>query len=274
MSKGAVTRESREAPGVDPGNGQRGAAPVKSAARTLDILEELAARGPGSLQELARRLGLPKSSLHALLRTMEARGWIEPDASGTIYGLGIHALLVGAAYVDGDMVVGRTAALLDDLAQATGETVHLARLEGAHVIYLAKRESVHPLRMFSAVGRRLPAYSTALGRALLAERSEERVRASLPSVLEPVTEHSNTDPERLIGLLDEVRRHGYAVESEESCLGLSCFAVTLPFGEPAQYAISISVPLVRLDEAARGTIVAQLLGARHRLEQDPFSRGA
>ncbi|GAA4038713.1 IclR family transcriptional regulator [Nonomuraea soli] len=254
------------------GENSGGTQPVKSAARALDILEDLAANGPASLHVLATRMGLPKSSLHALLRTMQARGWIETDATDTLYALGIHSLLVGSAYLDGDLIVGRTAPLLDELARATGETVHLARLEGGHVVYTAKRESVHPLRMFSAVGRRLPVYSTALGRAILAEMDDERARALLPAVLDPVTPHTNTDPERLIGLLAEVRRDGYAVEHEESCIGLACIAVALPFTQPGRYAISVSVPLARLDDESRKNVVEQLLAARQSLEHQPFSR--
>ncbi|MFI6480890.1 IclR family transcriptional regulator [Nonomuraea sp. NPDC050663] len=244
-----------------------GAQPVKSAARALDILEDLAANGQASLHELTTRLGLPKSSLHALLRTMEGRGWVETDASGTLYGLGIQALLVGSAYLDGDLVVGRTAPLLDDLAQATGETVHLARLEGSHVVYTAKRESVHPLRMFSAVGRRLPVYSTALGRALLADMDDEQARAALPPAIEPVTPHTITDPDKIMSLLPEVRQRGYAVENEESCVGLTCIAVSLPFTQPGRYAISVSVPLARLNDTTRATIAEHLLEARRRLER-------
>ena len=89
---------------------RHGTPSVKSAGRALDILEELAAGGPGSLHTLAGRMKLPKSSLHALLRTMEGRGWIETDLSGSIYRLGIHSLLVGSAYLDGDMVVARSRA--------------------------------------------------------------------------------------------------------------------------------------------------------------------
>lgn len=251
---------------------ESGTPPVKSASRALDILEDLAASGPTALHVLARRLELPKSSLHALLRTMEGRGWVETDATGTIYRLGIHTLPIGAAYVDGDMVTGRTAPLLDELAHATGETVHLARLDGAHVVYTAKRESVHPLRMFSAVGRRMPVHATALGRSILAELPEEQVRALLPPVLEPITAHSVTNHDQLVGLLGDVRRDGYAAEREEACLGLSCFAVALPIGGAARYAISISVPLARLDDQGRKTIVDNLLTTRARLRQPPFPR--
>jgi DNA-binding IclR family transcriptional regulator len=166
--------------------------------------------------------------------------------------------------------VGRTGPMLDDLADATGETVHLARLEGSHVVYTAKRESVHPLRMFSAVGRRLPAYATALGRSILADLPEDQVRAILPPDLEPLTAHTITNPDQIIGILAEVRRDGYAIEREESCLGMSCFAVSLPVSGAARYAISISVPVARLDDRARSSAVENLLAARGRFARQPF----
>ena len=130
-----------------------------------------------ALVELARELDIPKSSLHGILRTMIARGWVETDATGTRFGLGVRALQVGAAYLDSDDTVGLVASLLDELAQEFGETVHLGRLDGADVVYIAKRESMHPLRLFSAIGRRLPAHATALGKALLAQRATPRSTA-------------------------------------------------------------------------------------------------
>ena len=151
---------------------------MKSAARALDILDEIAASGPGTQLQLSTRLSIPKSSLHALLRTMTDRGWLETDQTGSVYQLGIHSLVVSSAYLAGDPVLSRAAAVMDEIAGATEETVNLGRLAGNQVIYTAKRESVHPLRMHSPVGRRLPAYSTALGRAILAERpADARARA-------------------------------------------------------------------------------------------------
>lgn len=261
---------SAQLPAAGPSQGRTPT--VKSAARSLDILEDMAANGPGTLQEMARRMELPKSSLHALLRTMEGRGWIETDYTGGVYSLGIHALIVGSAYLDGDMVVGRLGPLLDHLANETGEAVHLARLDGASVVYLAKRESVHPLRMYSAVGRRLPAYVTALGRSMLAEMPPEQADALIPSMLAPITPHTTTNRSRLTSLLEDVRQQGYAVENEESCLGLGCFAVALPSIVQSRYAISIAVPLARLDEATREGIVSRLLEARANLASQPFHR--
>lgn len=236
--------------------------PVKSAARVLEVLRELAASGPRSMPDLAGRLGVPKSSMHALLRTMQHYGWLELDATGKRYSLGVHSLLVGSAYVDSDDVVTRTAPILDTLAEKTGETVHLGRLEGHDVVYMAKRESIHPLRMFSAVGRRLPAHTTALGKCLLATLTDDEIFSRLPPKLEATTPKSIAAPEQLIKDIRRARTRGYAIDDEETAVGLRCFAIALPH-TPTQDAISISVPVSRLDDERQDEFVRLLFEARY-----------
>lgn len=245
-------------PGHLPGPG-REAAPVKSAGRTLDVLEALAAAPRRcSLVELARVLGIPKSSLHGILRTLTQRGWVETDATGTRFGLGIRALQVGAAYLETDDAARLLSDVLDRLAAQFGETVHLGRLDGPHVVYLAKRESVHPLRLYSAIGRQLPAHATALGKALLAQRSDDAVDRLLNWPLPALTHHTITDPEALHRELSVIRGQGYAVDREENTEGIVCFAMAVPLREPANHAISLSVPAARLDAGSEERIVAAL----------------
>ena len=246
---------------------------VKSAARTLEVLERLAAAPERpTLGQLARDLGIPKSSLRAILQTLEGRGWVEADATGTRFGLGVRALLVGAAYVDTDDVVAVAAGVLDHLATTFGETVHLARLDGADIVYLAKRESRHSLRLFSAIGRRLPAFTTALGKALLAERSGEEVRTGLPHPLPRLTPNTIADLDRLDRELALTRTRGYAVDNEENTEGIRCLAVALPRTDPPVDAISLSIPVVRLSEERERQMVAELLQAREALRSRPDRR--
>jgi DNA-binding IclR family transcriptional regulator len=239
---------------------------VKSADRTLEVLEALAGsparRGLG---ELARDLGIPKSSLHGLLRTMMQRGWVEADATGTRFGLGVRALQVGAAYVDADDSVGLLAGVLDELADEFGETVHLGRLDGGDVVYLAKRESRHPLRLFSAIGRRLPAHATALGKALLADRPDAEVDALLTWPLRNLTRHTITERGALHEELGRIRARGYAVDHEENTDGIVCFAVAVPLRSPATDAISVSAPASRVDAAAAAAVPAALSRVAGRL---------
>ena len=240
-------------------------APVKSAARALDVLDDIAANGPGTQLQLSTRLGIPKSSLHALLRTMVAWGWLQTDPTGSIYRLGIHALVVSSAYLDGDPIVARAGACMDEIANATEETVHLGRLDGTHVIYTAKRESVHPLRMHSAVGRRLPAYATSLGRAILAEQPEDVRRALVPDSIAALTAHTTTDKEAVLAIIDQASHVGYAIESEESCIGVRCFGIALPFGRPALDALSVAVPISRLTGGREDFIIETLLSVKARI---------
>ncbi|XVV08211.1 IclR family transcriptional regulator [Actinoplanes sp. CA-131856] len=246
-------------------SGSSATAQVKSAARVLDLLDDIAAHGPGTQLQLATRLGIPKSSLHALLRTMCARGWLDTDETGSVYRLGVHTLTVSSAYLDGDPVISRAGSVMDEIATATEETVHLGRLEGAEIIYTAKRESKHPLRMYSAVGRRLPAYMTALGRAMLAELPGEDRDALVPHEIKPVTTQTITDRDALLAIIEKAGQLGYAEESEESCLGVRCFGVTLPFSHRSMDALSVAVPISRLDQAREDFIIETLLSVKARL---------
>uniref|UniRef100_A0AAU2JN36 Glycerol operon regulatory protein n=1 Tax=Streptomyces sp. NBC_00049 TaxID=2903617 RepID=A0AAU2JN36_9ACTN len=241
-------------------------APVKSAVRTVLLLEHFAARpGLHSLADIQNDLALPKSSLYMLLRTLVNLGWVETDATGTRYGIGVRALLVGSSYIDGDEVVAAARPALDRLSDDTTETIHLARMDGTSVVYLATRQSQHYLRPFTRVGRRLPVHSTALGKALLATHTDEEVRRLLPGRLVAVTEHTITDRERLIEELAMVREQGYAVDREENTLGLCCFGVAVPYRTPARDAVSCSVPVARLTAGHEQTIKAALFEARDRL---------
>lgn len=246
---------------------------VKSAARTVEVLEFLArTHRKYSLGEIQASLGYPLSSLHALLHTLEVLGWVETDGVGMLYGLGPRALVVGNSYLDGDELVKLTAGTLDHLARETTETVHLARLDRTDVIYLATRESEHYLRPFSRVGRRLPAYSTALGKALLAERTDEELRDLLPEHLEAITERSFTDRDALLAELARTRRRGHATEREENTVGLACFAIALRTRTPATDAISCSIPIARLDTAKSRAIVSALIAARDHIESATTAR--
>lgn len=245
---------------------------AKSAERAVLVLERLAAAnralGPAdrtlSLADLARDLDLPKSSLHLVVGALLQRGWVERDEAGALR-IGLRALQVGAAYVDADPVVAAADPVLDELAAALDETVHLARLDGGDVVYVAKRESSHQLRLFSAVGRRLPAHATALGKALLAELSDDEVAALLPRELPALTAATITDRSVLLAELSAVRARGWAVDDGESTHGIVCLAFAVPVESPPRDALSCSIPTVRLDAEQRQLALRLLREARDRL---------
>ncbi|MFE0255930.1 IclR family transcriptional regulator [Streptomyces sp. NPDC059010] len=238
---------------------------VKSAARTVELLELLAARGdrPARLQELADELDVPRSSMYALLQTLISRGWVRTDVTGSLYGIGIHALLTGTSYLDSDPRVRVVRPYLDEASQALGETIHMARLDGRDVAYLATRESHEYLRTISRVGRRLPAHAGALGKALLAERPD----ADLPEgPYETLTPNTHTTRDALTADLAEVRARGYSVDREEGVPGIVGFGFALRYDTPAQDAISCSVPVARLSAGHEERIVAVMREIRAKIE--------
>jgi len=217
--------------------------PVKSAERTVRILETLAASPTRlTLAELQARMGYPRSSLHALVRTLRELRWVESDESGSAFGVGPHALISGTAYLDRDPALPHAVEALEDLRAEIGYTVHYARRDEAHVLYLASRESRDTVRLASRVGRRLPAHITALGQALLAELTKQEVEKVLPSTLEAFTKNSLTSKEDLHSELGAVRDRGWAIEREQGTPGVACIASAVHYRIPASDAISCSMP--------------------------------
>src|ERR1700753_693736 len=189
---------------------------VKSARRTIDLLETFAANPAWtSLADLHARTGVPRSSLHGLLRTLRDAGWIETDAGGTRFRLGVRALICGTAYLDRDPVMPYATDALERIREQSGYTAHYARLCGDQVVYLETRESRHSQQLVSRVGRTLPAYATSLGKALLADLTEDELTDLLPPVLPALTAHTLTSREALRDELADVRDRGYATEREE-----------------------------------------------------------
>lgn len=245
--------------------GPRVTIPVKSADRTIDTLELLSqSPQPLTLTEIQRALGAPKSSMHGLLRTLVARGWIETDQWGTRYGIGLRALRVGTAYLDRDPVVQVVTPILSALRRDLDETVHLARLDGSSVLYLASRESRHHLRASSRIGRRLPAHATALGKAILASRTWPEVLKIVSFPLEQLTPHTVSSRADLRQELETTAERGWAAEREQGTPGLGCFSVALAeAGRPATDALSCSVPLARITDEHAAQIVGALIQVRH-----------
>lgn len=247
----------------------RGVRGVKSAARTVALLELLAARGeqPSRLDELAEDLDVPRSSMYQLLQTLVDCGWVRSDATGSLYGIGIRALLTGTSYLDGDRRIRAVRPYLDEASDALGETIHLARLDGCDVVYLATRESHEYLRTISRVGRRVPAHAGALGKALLAERSDDEL--PFPNgPLTPLTENTHTSRAALLADLAKVRERGYSIDREETVPGIAGFGFALRYDAPATDAISCSVPVARLTQAHEVRIVAVMRDVRAEIESD------
>jgi DNA-binding IclR family transcriptional regulator len=257
---------------------ERGVREVKSAAYAVEVLELLSARQnrPARLREISDALGIPKSSCYALLRTLTQRGWVRRDETGTLYGVGLRALMAGTSYLDADPHLRLVQPWLDSLNEQLDETMHFGRLDGTDIVYLATRESSQYLRVINRVGRRLPASATSLGKALLAQRLDLDLDEHLMDPLPQLTPHSITDRSLLVKDLEATRERGHAVDLEENTVGLKCFGFALRYANPPIDAISCSVPIARLTEQRATEIVEAMRAAvvaieRHSPAADGFA---
>lgn len=222
--------------------------------RALDILELfLDAEEPLSAPEIVRRLGLPRTSVHELVATLVARGYLVQDSSGR-YRLGVRVHQLGNSYAERLDLAAEGRQVARGVAESCDETVHVAILEGMDVVYIAKVDSTRAVRMVSATGRRLPAHCTAVGKMLLASLPEAELRARVPEgvPLPAMTASSITETPSLYAELAAARERGAAWEDRESNADVSCVAAPVRDrdGEVVA-ALSISVPTLRWNEERR-----------------------
>lgn len=222
---------------------------VKSARRTVELLETFAAQDSWlSLSELHVRTGFPRSSLHGLLRTLFEAGWLEAEPGTARYRLGVRALICGTAYLDRDPAMPYATETLESIRERTGMTAHYARRNGAEVVYLETRESRRSTHLVSRVGRTLPAHATALGKALLAELTQDEIRELYREPPRALTKNTITSLDALHAECEATRQRGYAAEVEEGTPGIRCVAAVVPYRIPGTDAISCSMPCDQVDD--------------------------
>jgi DNA-binding IclR family transcriptional regulator len=235
---------------------------VKSARRAIELVEAFAAaEGWLTPSELHEMTGLPRSSLHGLLRTLFEAGWLTADEGQGRYRLGVRALICGTAYLDRDPVTAHATRTLEELRAASGYTTHFARRHGDEVVYLETRESQRSTHLVSRVGRTLPTHATALGKALLAELTPPEVESLLPEQLPALTPSTITDRDTLLARLATVRETGVASEVEEGTLGVRCVAAVIPYRIPATDALSASMPVEAADDDTAAQVATLLRDA-------------
>lgn len=226
---------------------------VQSLQRAFDLLEGLAdAGGEASLSELAPGTGLPLPTIHRLMRTLVASGYVRQH-SNRRYALGSRLIRLGEGASRQWGAWSRP--LLSELVDAVGETANLAVLEGDEVVYVAQVPSPHAMRMFTEVGRRVLPHGTGVGKAMLAQLPTVEVRNVLERTGMPAyTPRTYTEPERLLANLAEIASQGYSLDESEQEVGVRCVAVPV-HDAPALAAVSVSGPESRLTAQSVEAIV-------------------
>jgi DNA-binding IclR family transcriptional regulator len=218
--------------------------------RALDVLDALAQGPPAGMTaaQLAAATGSNRVSVHRILQGFLQRGYVRQDGAGAPYRLGFRLLELGEQVIDELDLVRLGYPLLEELAQRTGETCHLAVPDGPEAVYVAKIESSQSVRLVSHVGARVPLYCTSLGKALLAAAPEGSREALLrQQSFEPRTSHTKITPEAVRADLKKIRSRGYAIDDRENEDGVRCVAAAVldHSGAPVA-AVSVSGPTHRV----------------------------
>ncbi len=219
----------------------------ESAGKALDILFYLANVGDGvTLARLSKETGMNKATALRYLNVLESKGVVERCASGWTLGLSLFEL--GSKVPVRQLVAEKVRPIIERLARESGESVNLAYLAGETAIFLDRAEANRSLRMRSMPGDRLPLYCTGVGKAILSQLSDDRIRAILgSSPLDRVTESTITEPEDVIDEVNKARELGFGFDKEEFEIGLTCYAMPLRLpGSDFVGAISISGPTARM----------------------------
>ena len=219
---------------------------VQSVERVFELLELITdAGGEVSLSELSSSTELPLPTIHRLLRTLVAKGYAR-QLPNRRYALGPRLIRLGEG---ANKQLGALARpQLKNLVDSLGETSNMAVLDSDMVIYIAQVPSPHSMRMFTEVGRRAHTHDTGVGKAILAQLSDDAVRSIVGRAGMPTpTDRSLKNIDELLAELELIRERGYSVDEQEQELGVRCFAMAVP-DAPTPSAISVSGPVSRVDE--------------------------
>jgi IclR family KDG regulon transcriptional repressor len=234
--------------------------------RALSILEELAREGGEvGVTKIAQKVSVNKSSVHRLLQSMVAAGFVIRGEQEGAYRASLKLCELGNLVLESIDLRNVASPHLKQLGERTGETVHLVTLDDCYGVYIDKVDSLSTIRMVSRIGRRVSLYGTAVGKVLLAglpaSEREDMLRRSLAAhSYRRFTPNTLIDVASLIALLDCVAAEGYALDCEEHEAGIKCVAAPIRNHESRVVAAcSVSGPIFRLSASRMEALIPAVI---------------
>ena len=235
--------------------------------RVLRILEYVDAHPEGAaFSRIAEDLAMPKGTISPILKTLAATDYIL--AENGQYRIGPKAFELGLLLTRESSALAIIRREMRDIADTLHEICQMGVLEGTDVHYLLKEDADNVVSIISEVGKRVPAYVTGIGKALLSGKEDEEVRAlHRDCSFRPYTENSISGIEALLADIRQVRQTKVAYENEESRADICCVAVPLEENGAVRAAISVTVPKFRYSPEKRAEITALLLEKKQVIEE-------
>ncbi|MEX3008437.1 HTH-type transcriptional regulator BhcR [Hoeflea sp. TYP-13] len=223
---------------------------VKALERALILLRTVADADSMSLTDLSQRAGMPASTAHRLLITLQNFGYLEFNEDTQLWTIGVEAFRIGGSFSRRIKVVEAGRPMLRALMEQTGETANMAIADDGDVVFVSQIETHEPIRAFHRPGTRAHMHSSGIGKALLAHLDSEGLDKWMGRKgLAIYTENTIADPDELRREMATIRERGWAIDNEERTLGMRCVAAPVynEFGE-AIAGISVSGPTVRIPD--------------------------
>ncbi|MDH3743457.1 MAG: helix-turn-helix domain-containing protein [Hyphomicrobiales bacterium] len=241
----------------------RASGQVQSLSRALKLLNALSYYTQGlSLSEVASEVGLPNSTAHRLLTTLQNERYVRFDNERSVWMIGVQAFRVGSTFVRSRDLVSIARPYMRRLMDQSGETVNLGIFDRSEIVYLAQVETQKMMRAIAGPGGRAPLHCSGIGKALLAfmgKEDRDRILAGLQWQRE--TANTLTSAEAIKAELPGIEQDNYAVDDEENAVGLRCVAGVIfnEHGEPMA-GLSVSGPTARLTDARLPALGAMVAG--------------
>jgi len=253
---------------------------LKTLQKAIELLRCFDAAHPTlGIADLSRLLGLPRSVVYRIATTLKSGGLLEQESGTRRYRIGIGLFDLGSRYTHRHRWFALALDALKDPVAATGHAAYIGVLAGPDVVVLAAEAGAHRVRLIVNPGERFPAYSAAIGKALLARLPDEQIHHLYGTgPLKPVTRTTVPHVQALLSELKRVRERRYAVADQETFVGIK--AVGVSFSSPVEaesFAISISYPIAGVSRQDERGIVESLLRMAERLGRtlgDPWWEGA
>ncbi|EEM55777.1 MULTISPECIES: IclR family transcriptional regulator [Bacillus cereus group] len=235
------------------------------AAKILDFLSE--SKKPQPLNVIAQETGMTSSTTLKILETLVIIGYAKKYPETKRFGLGTSLIYYANQYIANLDITKITFPYLQKLQSNLDETVHLGILEEDKIFYINKLEPERPIiRMSSRIGMSIPLYCSAMGKAVLAEFSQQDLESYLTRVeLNPVNENTIIDPHVLKETLKEIKQIGFAIDDAEYEEEVYCIGVSLTLNGQTYGAFSVSMPKYRVTEDLKKKMIQLILETKQNI---------
>lgn len=225
--------------------------PVQALDRGIQILKLLSSGGAATLSDIAMQAGMPASTTHRSLMTLNAHQLVQFEETTQVWSIGLEAFRIGSAFLRQTNLAEAARQPLRGLAEESAETANLGIMNDNSVVFVSQVESHSPIRAFFRPGTRSRMHVSGIGKAILAALPEAEIKKVLQKTgLKEYTANTLTTPEKLFEDLELTRARGWALDDEEHYPGMRCVAAPIfDTGSTVIAGISVSGPTIRFQQS-------------------------